>query len=254
MRLLSYILSHGTVTQKELFPQLPLHHSGLPEVAPGSYCQGTECRHCQDVCPTAAITVSAGDNGTYQVSLDLGRCISCGLCLNQCPENVFVRNLSTATAVRNRQALMLSNQPPVTHVGKQPEQANIFRRSLFVRVVSTGCSACDSEVATTGNPVFDLERFGIHVVATPRAADAILVTGPLGLGMQDALRRTYEAAAEPRLVIAAGTDAISGGVHAGGYAAANGLAGLLPVDVYIPGCPPHPWSIIHGLMLAMGRI
>jgi Ni,Fe-hydrogenase III small subunit len=122
---------------------------------------------------------------------------------------------------------------------------------LAVRVVSTGCSACDLEIGATGNPIFDMERFGVSVVASPRAADALVVTGPVGKGMQSALLSCYEAMSEPRLVVAAGTCAISGGVHRGGHAEANGVDAVLPVDVYIPGCPPHPWSIIHGVMLAM---
>jgi Ni,Fe-hydrogenase III small subunit len=89
-------------------------------------------------------------------------------------------------------------------------------------------------------------------VASPRFADALLVTGPVGRAMQEPLRRCYEAMAEPRLVIAVGTCAVSGGVHRGGYAEANGVEPVLPVAAYVPGCPPHPWSIIHGILLAMG--
>jgi Ni,Fe-hydrogenase III small subunit len=108
-------------------------------------------------------------------------------------------------------------------------------------------------VAATTNPIFDVARFGVHFVASPRFADALIVTGPVGRAMQEPLRRCYHAMAEPRRVIAAGSCAISGGVHRGGYAGANGVEEILPVDVYVPGCPPHPWSIIHGILLAMGR-
>ena len=96
-----------------------------------------------------------------------------------------------------------------------------------------------------------MERFGVHVVASPRFADVLLVTGPVPKAMHEPLRRCYEAMPEPRLVIAVGTCAISGGVHKNGYTEANGVANVLPVDAFIPGCPPHPWSIIDGIRTAM---
>jgi Ni,Fe-hydrogenase III small subunit len=125
---------------------------------------------------------------------------------------------------------------------------------MHIREVSTGDNASDLEVIASTNAIFDIARFGIHFVASPRFADALLVTGPVGRAMQEPLRRCYEAMAEPRIVIAVGTSAISGGLHGGGYAEANGASSLLPVSAYIPGDPPHPWSIIHGIMLTMGRL
>jgi Ni,Fe-hydrogenase III small subunit len=125
---------------------------------------------------------------------------------------------------------------------------------LHIREVSTGDNASDLEVTASTNAVFDIARFGVHFVASPRFADALLVTGPVGRAMHEPLLRCYEAMAEPRIVIAVGTSAISGGLHSGGYAEANGVSGLLPVTTYIPGDPPHPWSIIHGILLAMGRL
>jgi formate hydrogenlyase subunit 7 len=109
-----------------------------------------------------------------------------------------------------------------------------------VYVVSTGCSACDREISAANNPIFDIERFGVQVVASPRFADVLLVTGPVPKAMHEPLRSCYKAMAHPKLVIACGTCAISGGVHAGGYAEANGVGAILPVDIFLPGCPPHP--------------
>jgi Ni,Fe-hydrogenase III small subunit len=107
------------------------------------------------------------------------------------------------------------------------------------------------ELVASDNPIFDGSRFGIHTVASPRFADALVVTGPVAHGMRDPLLRCYEAMASPRLVVAVGTSAISGGLYAGGYASASGVDAVLPVDAYAPGNPPHPWTILHALMLLM---
>jgi Ni,Fe-hydrogenase III small subunit len=188
-----------------------------------------------------------------QVSLDLGRCVACGLCTAACPTGTITPSRSTEVAVRQRADLVLSNQPS----GNGPADAlpaSPLRRSLHYRAISTGDNATDLEAAATHNPIFDASRFGIHGVASPRHADALLVTGPVGRAMQEPLRRCYEAMPEPRLVIAAGAAAISGGVHSGGYAQACGVDSILPVSIYIPGHPPHPWMLLHGLLVAMGRM
>ena len=127
-------------------------------------------------------------------------------------------------------------------------------RSLHVRQVDAGsCNGCELEIAATTNPLFDLERFGIHFVASPRHADVLLVTGPVTRNMEIALRRTYEAAPEPRVVVAVGACGCSGGIFGEGtYAAVGGVDRVLPVDVYIPGCPPRPQAILNGLLVAMG--
>lgn len=130
----------------------------------------------------------------------------------------------------------------------------LFGRSLQIRAVDTGsCNGCEIEIAQLTTPFYDLQRFGIDLVASPRHADALLVTGPVTRQLAPALRATYEAMPAPRLVIAMGACAISGGIFAGGYATLGGVDPILPVDVYIPGCPPPPLAIIHGLLLAVGR-
>jgi Ni,Fe-hydrogenase III small subunit len=127
-------------------------------------------------------------------------------------------------------------------------------RSLHVRQVDAGsCNACELEIAATTNPLFDLERFGVHFVASPRHADVLLVTGPVTRNMEVALLRTYEATPEPRVVVAVGACGCSGGIFGEGtYAAVGGVDRVLPVDVYIPGCPPRPQAILNGLFVAMG--
>jgi Ni,Fe-hydrogenase III small subunit len=115
------------------------------------------------------------------------------------------------------------------------------------------CNGCELEIAATTNPVFDLERFGVHFVASPRHADVLLVTGPVTRNMEIALRRTYDAAPEPRVVVAVGACGCSGGLFGEGtYASIGGVDRVLPVDVYVPGCPPRPQAILNGLLVAMG--
>ena len=127
-------------------------------------------------------------------------------------------------------------------------------RSLHVREVDAGsCNGCELEITATANPVFDLERFGIHFVASPRHADVLLVTGPVTRNMEIALRRTYEAAPDPRVVVAVGACGCSGGIFGEGtYASIGGVDRVVPVDVYVPGCPPRPQAILNGLLVAMG--
>ena len=128
-------------------------------------------------------------------------------------------------------------------------------RSLHVRHLDVGsCNGCDWEIAALLNPIHDVQRLGIDFVASPRHADLLLVTGVMTRNLEEAALRTYEAMPEPRLIVAVGACAISGGVFAGTYAARDGIGGVLPVDVFIPGCPPRPEALIHGLLLAMGRM
>jgi Ni,Fe-hydrogenase III small subunit/ferredoxin len=245
------ILTGGMATQREICPDLPAIASGLPTVTDAP-CEGSACRVCEAGCPTGAIAVTDDATGGM-LTLDRGRCIGCAECLDVCPTGTLAPDRSTRTAVLTRAELVLTNRPGEGTVSPRVPSRSPFRRSLHIREVSTGCNATDQEVIASANPIFDVARFGVHFVASPRFADALLVTGPVGRGMQEPLRRCYGAMAEPRLVIAVGTCAISGGLHRAGYAGADGASEVLPVDVFVPGCPPHPWSIIHGILMAMGR-
>jgi Ni,Fe-hydrogenase III small subunit/ferredoxin len=240
------LMARGIVTQRDTFPPLPEYARGLPSLS-AEPC--TDCGACEAACPTDAIRVEAP-----RVELDLGCCIACGECVKACPTGTIQTDRRTDVAVRCREDLVLRS-PHLAPPAREPqsEAPPSWRRSLAVRVVSCGDSASDLEVAASQNAIFDGGRFGISVVASPRYADALVVTGPVGLAMHEPLRRCWEAMAEPRVVVAVGASAISGGVHAGGYASANGVDAILPVAVYVPGHPPHPWSVLHGLFLAMGR-
>ena len=133
-------------------------------------------------------------------------------------------------------------------VSMQKKIHSIFGRSLRIRQVDAGsCNACEWECTALTNPIYDIQRFGIDFVASPRHADALIVTGPISRQMELALRKTSLATPAPRLVIACGDSAIDGGIYMGSYAVTNGVANVIPVDCYIPGCPPTPIQIIHGI-------
>ncbi len=131
----------------------------------------------------------------------------------------------------------------------------LFGRSLSIREVDAGsCNACEVEVTALSNPVYDMERFGIHIVASPRHADMLLVTGPVTRNMELALLKTYNATPPPKLVAAMGSCACNGGIFRETYASGGGVDRFIPVDVYIPGCPPRPQAVIFGLMVAVDKL
>jgi Ni,Fe-hydrogenase III small subunit len=130
-----------------------------------------------------------------------------------------------------------------------------FRRSFQIREVDTGsCNGCELEINALNNPLYDIERFGIHFVASPRHADMLLVTGPVTRNMELALRKTYDATPDPKVVVAVGACGISGGLFGTNYATRGGVDQVIPVDVYIPGCPPRPEALLYGILLAVGRL
>ena len=132
---------------------------------------------------------------------------------------------------------------------------NIFGRSLHIREVDAGsCNACEVEVTALSNPVYDIERFGIHIVASPRHADMLLVTGPVTRNMELAVLKTYNATPSPKLVAAMGSCACNGGIFGETYASGGGVDKFIPVDVYIPGCPPRPQAVIFGLMVVLDKL
>ena len=131
----------------------------------------------------------------------------------------------------------------------------VLGRSLAIREVDAGsCNGCEVEITALNNPVYDLERLGIHFVASPRHADMLLVTGPVTRNMELALRKTYRATPDPKVVVAVGACGISGGIFGRNYATLGGVDQVIPVDVYVPGCPPRPHALLYGILLAVGRI
>ncbi len=235
----------------------------------------TACDECARVCPTGAIQATPQGPGRKTLSLSYAACIQCRQCVTGCPEQAIGVSTDVEVAAYTRDQLARSasfDVDPATgrctfrHVEAVPgpgldESAARLRarvrgrlgRSLHVRQVDAGsCNACELEIAATTNPLYDLERFGIHLVASPRHADVLLVTGPVTRNMEIALLRTYDAAPDPRVVVAVGACGCSGGLFGEGtYAAVGGVDRVVPVDVYIPGCPPRPQAILNGLLVAM---
>jgi Ni,Fe-hydrogenase III small subunit len=215
------------------------------------------------VCPTSAIE-SHGTGASGELRFDAGACILCGRCTRQFPD-AFVRVGDPRVAVGSRDALRKTvrwsdgQAPAPAALGEsaravQQRAARLFRHSLHIRHVDAGsCNGCESELQMLSSPYADLQRLGLFFTPTPRHADALLVTGVVTTNMRDALLTTYEAMPAPKLVIAAGACAISCGSFAGGPMTAGPLDDLLPVDAYVPGCPPTPQALLHGLLLALGR-
>jgi Ni,Fe-hydrogenase III small subunit len=155
----------------------------------------------------------------------------------------------------SRDALRLSQQEQPLAVALKAEMLRLFGRSLKLRQVSAGgCNGCEADLNVLSTVGFDLGRFGIQFVASPRHADGIVVTGPVSRNMESALRDTYAAIPAPKIVIAVGACAISGGCFAGSEQVANGIPSDIPVDLYIPGCPPHPYTTLDGLLRLLGRL
>jgi Ni,Fe-hydrogenase III small subunit/ferredoxin len=229
---------------------------GMPRYNPGQCSDG--CQACADVCPTHAITIRSDANASEQngrLDVDYGRCVVCQLCTEVCPEGAMVPSSDWAFGVRRREDLIWQAGEFSSKLASPPRQSTRgFRRSLHIRHVDAGsCNGCESELQALNNPFYNLHRLGIFFTASPRFADLLLVTGPVTYAMLDPLRATYDAMPEPRWVMAIGTCAVSGGIAEGGYAAGHGLEGVLPVDVYLPGCPPNPAAIIHALLMLLDR-
>jgi Ni,Fe-hydrogenase III small subunit/Pyruvate/2-oxoacid:ferredoxin oxidoreductase delta subunit len=231
-------------------PDLPDRFRGRP-LADVSRCP-PDCTRCVDACPTAAIE-PANDGG---LRFDLGRCLFCTDCVEACPEGAIRHDKDFRLSVSRREDLLVKNEEAMARARALDEKCRrLFGRSLRLRQVSAGgCNACEADVNVLGTVVFDLGRFGIQFVASPRHADGLLITGPTPQNMRLALEKTYAAVPEPRLVIAVGVCAISGGVFAGHPEVVGGADAVVPVDLYIPGCPPHPITILDGLLQLLGRL
>lgn len=252
-------------------PLLSSNYRGMPQLVDVDC---GNCNACFDVCPTDALERLAGRSRRTPF-LDMGKCIFCGACEQVCPQGAFAFGSDWLLATRSRQALLKIPQklqgPDYAGATEESEykieeqllrpQHGIFRKSLKLRQISAGgCNACEADCNVLGTLTYDLGRFGIEFTASPRHADALLLTGPISLNMLAALQATWLGMPGPRLLCAVGACAISGGLFHSGSQCAAGVDNLADItgiedfgqqfqaDVFIPGCPPNPWSILAGIL------
>lgn len=204
-------------------------------------------------CPTAAISADP------RLRLDRGRCILCGRCVDAAPD-WFGWESGSATAQLSRNALVVGEIDDTDEAlaelrASLARRVRWLRRSVHLRHIDTGSDGSDEwEIEALTNPVYDLHRLGIFFTASPRHADILLVTGIGAVGMVEPLRRTLDAMPTPTVVVAVGADAASGGLTGRGYTGGDGVGALVPVDVWVPGAPASPFSVLHGILLALGRV
>ncbi len=239
---------------------VPERYRGVPRPVPGGRFDELPS---PEACPTGAISRSADGR---RWAIDAAGCIRCGRCAGGEAGSALEPGREVEVAARDRAGLVaeVARGPDGDIVALPPppppaEVASWIRRtlgrSLALRHLDAGsCNACDWELTALLNPVYDVRRLGIDFVASPHHADGVIVTGPVTRNLEAAVRRTWEAVPDPRIVIAVGACASSGGIAGRSYASAGGLGEILPVDVYVPGCPPRPEAIVYGILLAVGRV
>lgn len=229
-------------------PVMPARFQGRPSVRPDG-CPD-DCAKCAENCPTEAIKAGSGT-----VSIDLGRCLFCGRCAEACAPGALVHTAEYRIATSDREDLVTDGRTYRLARSLEESCLRLFGRSLRLRSVSAGgCNGCEVETAVLNTVVYDLGRFGIQFVASPRHADGILITGPVTRNMSSALVRTYQAIPPPKIMILVGACAISGGPYRGHPETRDGAEFMGPAVLYVPGCPPHPLTILDGLLRLIGRI
>lgn len=249
-------------------PELPERFAGAPRIET-ERCP-RDCDACLRACPNGALTRESGpgalknesggvaltrEDGDGVLCLDMGLCLFCRACEHACPSSAIRFTGEYRLAARERKDLTVRFGSALPAEAHDVLAAKLFSKSLKLREVSAGgCNACEADCNVLSTVAWDMGRFGIQFVASPRHADGLLITGPVPENMRLALLKTYEAVPAPKIVIAVGACAISGGPYVGHPEVHNGTDSLLPVHLYVPGCPPHPLTILDGLLRFLGRI
>jgi Ni,Fe-hydrogenase III small subunit/NAD-dependent dihydropyrimidine dehydrogenase PreA subunit len=225
---------------------LPERFRGKPKIDSSRCPEG--CSKCVDACPTDAISLNP-------LTIDLGACVFCPLCTEACPEGAITYTNDYKMAATSREGLLLREGGDISPEGCTQEIYRLFGRSLKLRSVSAGgCNGCELELNALGNVNFDMGRFGIEFVASPRHADGVVISGTTTRVMANALEATYQAVPGPKLLILFGACAISGGIFQGSGQLAREFIEKHKIDLYIPGCPPHPLTFIHGLLQYLRKL
>jgi Ni,Fe-hydrogenase III small subunit/formate hydrogenlyase subunit 6/NADH:ubiquinone oxidoreductase subunit I len=265
-----------TIGYPEASARLSEHSRGAPRF---DFSRWRDARPAAMACPTGAIAIRESGDSRH-VTVDYGLCIYCGECASADPAGAVQMTRQFELAALDRRNLVITAEYAVNSEGLQSELKklhhgywpveetsekferkvrdrihHVLGRSLAIRQVDAGsCNGCEVEITALNNPVYDLERLGMHFVASPRHADMLLVTGPITRNMELALAKTYRATPDPKVVVAVGACGISGGIFGRNYATLGGVDQVIPVDVFIPGCPPRPHALLHGILLAVGRM
>lgn len=250
IRTINIIKHQGKQYIKDLqHVNLPEQHAGKPVIASSSCITG--CKSCTELCPTDAITLQP-------LTIDMGLCLFCNECSTVCPANMIRFSNNYKIATNDTHLLKVNSNTEVIDFNPdliRKEIHRFFGSSLKLRLVSAGsCNGCEMELNAADNVNFDMSRYGIEFVASPRHADGLVVTGALVQNSLAALELTYKAIPNPKIIIAVGACAVSGGVFNNSPALNRTFFEQYKPDLYIPGCPPHPLTIIDGIMKMTGRI
>lgn len=245
-----YRQGHKTAPYPKMNPTLPSRFCGCPKIKQ-EFCK-SDCNKCVTLCPTKAIIQT-----NKSLAIDLGKCLFCGNCTKVCKQEIIQFTNNHKLSVNNRSDLIIdSNNSLLLAKQLEKKMLKIFGRSLKIRVVSAGgCNGCELDVNALETITWDIGRFGIQFVASPRHADGILICGPITTNMLLAVKETYIAIPNPKIAIAVGACSISGGPYIDHKEQVNGILGAnINVDLFIPGCPPHPLTIMDGFMRLIHKI